>query len=150
MRTLWHGLLAIVAAGVVAVGMAAAGASAGGILTAKQAYDKTRAGEVVLIDVRTPQEWQQTGLPDGGIAETIHRDGGLPAFAEALLARLDGDKAAPLALICARGGRSAYATQYLEQAGFIDVSDVSEGMVGGPNGTGWQRNGLPVERWSSK
>lgn len=146
MKAFQHGLLAIVLA--CCLGVAAA--SETGILTAKEAYGKARSGEVMLVDVRSPREWQQTGVPAGSVAETIHGQGGLPAFAEALLARLGGDKSKPVALICARGARSAYTRQYLEQAGFTDVSDVSEGMVGGKYGPGWQSQGLPVERWSGK
>ncbi len=142
----WHGLAAVIL--IWSIGTANAADSA--ILTAKAAFDKARAGEITLIDVRSPQEWQQTGLPAGGIAETIHRDGGLPAFATALLARLGDDKSKPVALICARGSRSAYTRQYLEQAGFTNVSDVAEGMIGGQHGTGWQKQGLPVERWAAE
>lgn len=139
----WHGLVAII----LICGIGTAKAAEGDILTAKAAYDKARAGEVTLIDVRSPQEWQQTGVPAGGIAETIHGDGGLPGFAAALLARFDGDKSKPVALICARGARSAYTKNYLEQAGFTNVSDVSEDMIGGPNGEGWQKQGLPTTAW---
>ena len=132
---------------VLACSIGTANARDGGILTAKQAYGKARSGEIVLVDVRAPQEWQQTGVPEGAVTETIHRDGGMPAFASALLARLGGDKSKPVALICARGNRSAYTRQYLEQTGFTNVSDVSEGMIGGKNGPGWQEQGLPVEQW---
>lgn len=146
MKTFLHGLLAIILSGC----LGAATASEGGILTAKQAYDKAQAGEVLLVDVRSPGEWQQTGVPAGGVAETIHGDGGLPAFTAALLARLDGDKSRPVALICARGNRSAYTRAYLEEAGFTDVRDVSEGMMGGKHGPGWHRQGLPVERYRAR
>lgn len=144
MKTLWHGLLAIV----LACSIGAAHATDDGILTAKQAYDKAQAGEIVLIDVRSPGEWQQTGVPQGGVAETIHSKGGLPSFATALLARLDGDKATPVALICATGKRSAYTRRYLEQAGFTNVRDVSEGMMGSSRGAGWHRRGLPIKQWT--
>ena len=145
MKRLWHGLLAIV----LACSIGAAHAADGSILTAKEAYDKAQAGKVVLVDVRSPGEWQKTGVPQGGVAETIHSKGGLPAFATALLARLEGDKAKPIALICATGKRSANTRRYLEQAGFTNVSDVSEGMMGSSHGAGWHRRGLPVNRWSA-
>lgn len=140
-----HGLLAII----LIWGIGAANAADKGILTAKQAYDKARSGSILLVDVRSPQEWIQTGIPAGGIAETIHRDGGLPAFATALLARLDGDRSKPVALICAQGGRSAYTRDYLEQAGLTNVSDVSEGMAGGRNGKGWTKQRLPTSAWKA-
>ena len=145
MRKVLHGLLAII----LIWDIGAANAADNGILTAKQAYDKARSGSILLVDVRSPQEWKQTGVPAGGIAETIHRDGGLPAFVAALLTRLDGDRSKPVALICAQGGRSAYTREYLEQAGFTNVSDVSEGMTGGRNGKGWARQHLPTSAWKA-
>ena len=144
MKTLVHGILAIV----LACSIGAANASGTGILTPKEAFDKARAGETLLVDIRSPREWAQTGVPEGGIAETIHRDGGMTAFADALLARLDGDKSRPVALICATGNRSSHTRRYLEDAGFSNVSDVSQGMVGGRRGPGWQQQGLPVAEWT--
>jgi rhodanese-related sulfurtransferase len=143
MRWALHGLLAVF----LLAGAGAASAADGDILTAKQAYDKTEAGQVLLVDVRRPEEWRQTGLPDGGVPETIHREGGLPAFAKALLARLGDDKSKPIALICARGGRSAYTREFLIKEGFTNVVDVSKGMIGGHRGPGWKQSGLPTQTW---
>ena len=59
-------------------------------------------------------------------------------FVADVLAALANDADRPIALICARGHRSAYARQLLLASGFSRVHDISEGMVGGV--------GIEVER----
>lgn len=113
-------------------------------LSAPDAYARASAGEVTLIDVRSPREWRQTGLPAYAKAVTIHDPEGLPAFVRKIAALLDNDPSQPVALICAGGVRSAYAEKLLEQAGFTAVYTVTEGMMGGRAGPGWLKHTLPT------
>ena len=113
-------------------------------LSAPDAYALASAGEVTLIDVRSPSEWRQTGLPAHGKAVTIHDPEGLPAFVRKIVALLGNNPAQPVALICASGVRSAYAEKLLEQAGFTAVYNVTEGMLGGRAGPGWLKHALPT------
>lgn len=55
----------------------------------------------------------------------------------------------PIALICAVGNRSAFLQGWLRKAGFENVFDVSEGMIGGRLGAGWIKSGLPLRRWAA-
>ena len=67
--------------------------------------------EVALVDVRLPVEWAETGLPEAAIGISL-QDQTLkprPGFIDDMLALVDGDRDQPIALICARGNRSAYA-----------------------------------------
>ena len=114
-------------------------------LSAPEAYARASAGEIVLIDVRSPSEWRQTGLPAHGKAVTIHDPEGLPAFVRKITALLGNDPSQPVALICASGVRSTYAEKLLEQAGFTAVYNVTEGMMGGRAGPGWLKHTLPTE-----
>ena len=109
-------------------------------LSAAQAFAAVRAGDLVLVDIRTPQEWRATGVPVGSHAIDMRR----PDFADALLVALAGDRGAPVALICARGVRSARLTRALADAGFVNVADVAEGMLGSASGSGWIASNLPV------
>lgn len=113
-------------------------------LSAPEAYARASAGEITLIDVRSPSEWRQTGLPAHGKAITIHDPAGLPAFVRKIVALLGNDPAQPVALICASGVRSAYAEKLLERAGFTAVYNVTEGMLGGRAGPGWLKHALPT------
>ena len=115
------------------------------VITPEEANFRTEAGEVMLIDVRSPQEWRQTGVPKGARRVTIHDPGGLKGFLKAMAAAVGGDLKKPIALICARGNRSTVAQKVLIEAGFTRVFNIREGFTGGPYGPGWVKRGLPVE-----
>ncbi|MCB1528088.1 MAG: rhodanese-like domain-containing protein [Hyphomicrobiaceae bacterium] len=132
--------------GFLALRMFSGGAAAGELMSPKEANDKAMSGEVVLVDVRTPQEWQQTGLPASGYAITMHQAG--PEFMKQLDAALGGDRSKPLAIICRTGNRTSKLVGPLEQAGYTHVINVAEGMVGGRYGPGWIKTGLPLRKYA--
>jgi len=112
----------------------------GGILTAPEAHQKVVAGEITLIDIRRPDEWARTGSGEGAHRIDLRVDD----FADQVLAAAGGDPNAPVALICARGVRSARVSNQLISAGFTNIIDVPEGMLGSAAGPGWLKRGLPV------
>ncbi len=122
-----------------------ASAAAGEVMTPQEAHEEALKGEVVLVDVRTPQEWQQTGLPVSGHAITMHQQG--PDFVAQLDKALGGDRAKPLAVICRTGNRTGSLVAPLESVGFTRVINVAEGMVGGRYGPGWIKAGLPLRKY---
>ncbi|WP_370400776.1 rhodanese-like domain-containing protein [Sulfitobacter sp. JB4-11] len=113
-----------------------------GDLSAPDAHVAAVAGEITLVDIRRPDEWARTGVPEGGVGIDMRRDD----FIEALLAQTGGDRDKPVALICARGVRSARLTARLQDAGFTQIIDVPEGMLGSGAGPGWVKRELPVVR----
>ena len=115
------------------------------IITANEAKVRLERGQMMLIDVRSPQEWRQTGIAQGARTVAIHNPGGLPGFVEAVKAVVGGDLDKGIAVICARGNRSTIAHQALTEAGFTRVMNLKEGMLGGPYGPGWLPRSLPVE-----
>lgn len=119
--------------------------AAGEVMSPTEAHEKAKKGEIVLVDVRTPDEWKQTGLPASGHAITMHQN--RQEFVKQLDAALGGDKSKPLAVICRTGNRTGSLVGPLEKAGYTRVIDISEGMVGGRNGQGWIRSGLPVRKY---
>ncbi|QGU33798.1 rhodanese-like domain-containing protein [Thermochromatium tepidum] len=116
--------------------------SAGLDLSPEEALTKARSGEILLIDIRTPEEWRETGVP----AEAHRIDMTDPRFIERLLQTMGGNRSAPIALICRTGNRSGYVQQQLRKLGFSQVYDVPEGVLGNRLGPGWIRRGLPIER----
>lgn len=114
----------------------------GEALTPDEAHRAALAGEVVLIDVRRPEEWDATGVPEGAVPIDMRRDD----FGTAVLTALGGDASRPVALICAGGVRSARVARALEDAGLAAVIDVPEGMRGSSAGPGWLERGLPASR----
>jgi rhodanese-related sulfurtransferase len=110
------------------------------VLTAKEAYAKAATGKITLIDIRTPEEWAETGSGAGARRLDMRRDD----FVSALDKILGGDKSKPVALICARGVRSSRLSRVLRESGFTNVIDVPEGMLGSYAGPGWLERGLPL------
>ncbi|WP_242601433.1 rhodanese-like domain-containing protein [Pseudaestuariivita atlantica] len=132
-----------------AAGAAAAGGFAvwtlqpefeGAEMTPEEAHAAASSGDILLIDIRRPDEWKLTGVGAGAAPLDMRRDD----FVAALTALAEGDTARPIALICARGVRSARMSRRLEQAGFTRIIDVPEGMLGSRAGPGWLKRGLPV------
>jgi rhodanese-related sulfurtransferase len=126
-----------------------AGTALAGDLTAPEAWAQAKAGKLILIDVRSPGEWRQTGIPKGAKAITIHDPGGMTAFVAKVKAAVGDDRSVRIGLICAAGIRSHRAQAMLRLAGFTNVDNVREGMMGRSADTpGWLRRSLPTQRWS--
>jgi rhodanese-related sulfurtransferase len=131
--------------------LAAAAAAAGGLavlpprggaaplLDAAAAFRLAAAGQLLIVDIRRPDEWAATGTPAGALRLDLRA----ADFETALAAALGGDRSRPVALICAGGVRSARLAARLARAGFTDVRDIGEGMLGSPAGPGWLARGLP-------
>jgi len=130
---------------IVLLGLLSVPAVAGGKVDANEAYHRAQAGDLLIVDVRSPREWQETGLPAGAAAVTIHNPDGAQGFLREMLAAVEGDRSRPVALICARGSRSDRARRFLEAEGFTNVQDVSEGMLGRGDQPGWLARGLPTQ-----
>ncbi len=93
--------------------------------------------DLLLIDVRTPGEWLQSGLAQGAARVTLQD----PDFLARVEALTGGDRARPVAFICRSGNRSGTARDRLIRAGYTHVTSVSGGMLGRE---GWTRAGLPL------
>ena len=141
-RRAMRGLAAVLAIGLAAITLS--GAEAVDALSAPEALAQARAGTIVLIDVRSPREWRQTGIPAGAKTVTIHHPRGARGFLRDILEAAGGDRSRPIALICARGVRSSRAKRFLEANGFTNVRDVPEGMMGRGNRPGWLARKLPT------
>lgn len=110
------------------------------VLNAPDAYVAAKAGNIILIDIRTPEEWAQTGIAEGAIALDMTDK----TFVDSLVKLRSDNPATPIALICRTGNRSGYVFDALNKQGFPNLMDVAEGMAGGRNGKGWIPRGLPI------
>ena len=104
---------------------------------------------VELLDVRTPDEWDNIGKPDGekiGLKThfvTIIRSPEPSAnkdFIEEVKKVIDVNK--ELLVICKAGGRSMMASQLLSQEN-IKCLNISDGFEGNGENSGWKNEGLP-------
>ncbi len=109
-------------------------------ITATEAHEQALAGEIILVDIRTPEEWAETGIGEGAIALDMRSDDFVPALVA--LRRANPEK--PIAMICRTGNRSQFVVSALAGQGFPGLVDVAEGMAGGPRGKGWIPTGLPT------
>lgn len=100
-----------------------------------------RKAGALLVDVRTPAEWAETGIPATAHAVMLQD----PQFLEKIRALTGGDTTRRIALICRSGNRSAKARDLLGAAGFTNVTSVAGGVLG-PEG--WLDLELPVRPYS--
>ena len=105
-------------------------------MSPKQASEALSAGEIVLIDIRTPGEWAETGVAKGAVPLDMTS----PTFQEDFSKQFGANPGKKFALICRSGNRSNYLASILESAGLTKIVDVT----GGTNQ--WIADGLPVEK----
>lgn len=113
-------------------------------IAADEAHRRAAAGELILIDVRTPGEWRKTGIPAAAARATLRAPDGSDGFLADIERITGGRRDAPVALICAAGVRSAHALRLLRASGYATVLDVHEGMLGNGDGAGWLHRRLPL------
>jgi rhodanese-related sulfurtransferase len=87
------------------------------------------AGDVQLVDVRTPEERGAGRIPD---------DSGHIPFDELAARAGELDRARPVVFYCRSGDRSAVAADAFEASGF-DASTLTGGILA------WAESGRPVE-----
>jgi rhodanese-related sulfurtransferase len=75
-------------------------------MSAPDALAQLKAGKLILVDIRTPDEWKQTGVAQGAVRLDMQHPKGAPGFMDDLLKLTKGDKNAPVALICRTGNRT--------------------------------------------
>ena len=104
---------------------------------------------IELLDVRTKEEWDSIGIPDGkklGLKThfiTIVRSPNPNAnkeFIEEVKKVIGLNK--DLLVMCKAGGRSMMASQLLSQEK-INCINVSDGFEGNGEDPGWKNEGLP-------
>lgn len=114
--------------------------SGDGQLNVEVAFTLANAGDIYLIDIRRPDEWERTGIAEPAIPLDMRRKD-FEAVLTDVIAK-GGDK--PVALICARGVRSFHMDKRLRKGGFTNIVDVPEGMLGSGAGPGYIKAGLPL------
>lgn len=78
---------------------------------------------VILIDVRTPEEYAEAHLVDAQLCDIKEAD-----FAEQIIALLP-DRSQPIALYCRSGVRSQAAMDYLRFEGYTHVEHLEGGIL---------------------
>lgn len=118
-----------------------------GDIAVEEAHRRAQSREIVLVDVRRPDEWAATGVGAPAQTVTMHQDAQAFLAEFAGVAGAPGESPRPIALICATGRRTLQLKPFLEQAGYRDVLNVVGGMKGTEEARGWLECGLPVRPW---
>ena len=109
------------------------------VMSPPEALTAAEAGDILIVDIRRPDEWAKTGIAKHAVPIDMRADDFLVQLAAAR-----SSDTQPVAVICARGVRSARMTRRLETAGIGPIVDIPEGMLGSRAGPGWLKRGLPT------
>ena len=86
--------------------------------------------KVMILDVRTPEEFQQARLHGAKLIPISEL--------ERRVQEVPRDR--PIFVYCSVGARSASAAGFLASQGYKEIYQMSDGLVG------WYKNGYPIER----
>ena len=101
-------------------------------LSAAQAADMIARFQPLVLDVRTPREFQSGHLPNAIL---------LPVQAlQANISRLSPYREREILIYCATGNRSTVASKILIDGGFKQIANLRNGIVD------WHRRQFPVVR----
>jgi len=116
-------------------------------ITCKELKDHVKNNpKSVLLDVRTQEEWDNIGKPDGdkmGLKTyflEIRRDALFDFVQEFKKFNINQDK--EILVICASGERSQITAELLSKENYKSIN-ISDGFMGSQEGIGWKNNGLP-------
>ena len=102
----------------------------------------------VLLDVRTKEEWDSVGKPDGdkiGLKTyflEIKRDSFFDFTKEFKNFNISQDS--EILVICKSGERSQISAELLSRENYKTIN-VSDGFEGSTEGVGWINSGLPIK-----
>ena len=116
-------------------------------ITCKELKDHVKNNpKSVLLDVRTQEELDNIGKPDGdkiGLKTyflEIRRDSFFDFVKEFKNLNINQDN--EVLVICASGERSQITAELLSRENYKSIN-ISDGFMGSQEGIGWKNNGLP-------
>jgi len=116
-------------------------------ITCKELKDHVKNNpKSVLLDVRTQEELDNIGKPDGdkiGLKTyflEIQRDASFDFVKEFKNLNINQDN--EVLVICASGERSQITAELLSKENYKSIN-ISDGFMGSQEGIGWKNNGLP-------
>jgi len=96
-------------------------------------FEKLQKEGVPVIDIRTEQEWKDTGIIEGSHKITFFNDKGQPLLADWFfeVGHLIKDKKEPFIIYCAHASRSKSLGEGLVHMGFENVYELKDGIENG-------------------
>ena len=96
-------------------------------------FEKLQKEGLPVIDIRTEQEWKDTGIIEGASKITFFNDKGQPLLADWFfeVGHLLKDKKTPFIIYCAHASRSKSLGEGLVNMGFENVYELKDGIENG-------------------
>ena len=96
-------------------------------------FEKLQKEGVAVIDIRTAQEWKDTGIIEGAKKITFFSEKGRPLIADWFfeVGHLIKDKKTPFIIYCAHASRSKVLGESLNSMGFEHVYELKNGIENG-------------------
>lgn len=113
-------------------------------LTNQQTFELMQDGKLVLVDVRTEDEWRASGVAKGALPISMLDANFINRIAQ--IRQENPEKT--IAFICASGMRSSFVKVELVKRGFENIFSVYGGTTGNGD-AGWIKDGLPVVKYSA-
>ena len=111
-----------------------------------EAYEKYKENNLLIVDVRTNKEWNETGVIPNSILVNMHDDNYQENsdFIEKVIQVLKSNAEKNITFICASGARSEIVASFFLDKGYKNISHIPEGIIG-KNNDGWLYLGYPLK-----
>ena len=119
-------------------------------LSLQEAYSLYENDKIKIIDIRTLNEWNMTGVIPKSILVNMHDDNyqERSEFSMELKNILSKYNKSNVALICASGARSKIVSDYLIKEGYSNIYNIPDGIIG-KKSDGWLFLGFPLHEYKS-
>jgi len=120
-------------------------------LSLEEALNQYEKGNILIIDIRTSNEWKMTGIIPDSVLINMHDDNHQERkeFLEELKKKLSLNQNKNIAFICASGARSKIVSDFLVNEGYSNIFHIPDGILGKQN-DGWLFQGYPIHNYNEK
>ena len=110
-----------------------------------KAYNLYKEKKLLIIDVRTKNEWEMTGVIPDSILINMHDNNYIERknFLKEVNLEVLSNKNKNIAFICASGARSKVVMDFLLNQGYKNISHIPDGITGSQR-NGWLFQGYPI------
>ena len=100
----------------------------------------------LIIDVRNKDEWKESGvIPNAILIQMLAPDSNIrDEYLADLIKVIGTDKSKEVGIICRSGRRSSYTVNMLQEKGYTNINNISEGMLGDQKTIGWITRNYPT------
>ncbi len=100
----------------------------------------------LIIDVRNKDEWKESGvIPNAILIQMLAPDSNIrDEYLADLIKVIGTDKSKEVGIICRSGRRSSYTVNMLQEKGYTNIHNISEGMLGDQKIIGWITRNYPT------